>query len=351
MQMIGWFKLGRDVYSILVSIDKSREIRTKKQIEEDNHARIIIGIISAYCTGDPKNILDSENRKTDKSPLQKVRLILQQYKENYQGSIFAARKEFEAKMIAIPVAKTKKEVTEVIAQIEKNRIQVEGLYAGDIQNKKYYTDEDLIHYLLERTSDNSKELTSLRDTMLKCKNDSDTWTTVRKAIVNDIKDSVKSLDNYANTVSAQQSDIQQGLVLQTQLQKNTGVCYSMRNSGFCKRGSYCRFSHDEAAIKSAKEMDNNKKYNNNNNEGNNYNTRNNDRDANRYNTNRGDSNNNSNHQLNYNNYNNQSQDRKRDRQRSNSIGKDWESRSPSRSGSPIRERSGKRQPGTPLENK
>ena len=120
--------LSADDYKIMDIIEKKRDIKIKKQEIEDKDARIILGVIRSLCGNDPINIVDMHNKDTSITPLQRVKNIFKSFEQEYKGSTFLARKEFNLKMDAILEAKKLNDLPRVVQQIEDIRIRVQNLY-------------------------------------------------------------------------------------------------------------------------------------------------------------------------------------------------------------------------------
>ena len=110
--------------------------------------------------------------------------------------------------------------------------------------------------------EDARDMLSIRDKVKKSKNDKDAWITVKRAISEEIKEAVRSLDKVRSsnigTSSMNGDHLSSNLVFQAQIQpqqvqKSTSVCFHMRDSGSCWRGDHCRFSHDVSAIRQSRE--------------------------------------------------------------------------------------------------
>lgn len=338
-------ELSAEDYKIMEIIEKRRELKIKKQDEENSKARIIIGVIRSVCGEEPINIVDMHNKDNSKTPLQRVKIILESFETQYKGSTFKARKEFDKRMVDIKVAEERDELPKVVQKMEEIRIQVQSLYPMntlDSNAVRGYSDEELIHYLLERISDSSSDLTAIRESVSKFQRNGKSWDKVKTFITNEIRDTVKSIKN---SQSRNSENIEtQNLVLQVKTQQqqqyqNRNVCFRIKNDGQCRWGENCRFSHDDLEIKKARELDR-KSVKNVGYSERNHNRQSNSRDSDQ------------NYRKRERSERSQSPSSGRDggySKESRDFERKYNYRSPS--GSPVRDRSGKKQAGTPVSHK
>lgn len=268
--MIYYNKLERkwksDEYTIVNEIEKRNKSRIQEQEKEDSDARIIIGILKKLSTEDALNIVHKHNRNNNKTPLEKVKLILGEFNSTYKGSIVTAREEFDEAMRNIEKVNVMKDLPGLISKIEKIKIEVESLYTintNDSDSMVGYSNHQLLLYLLQRL-DESENLSVIRKMVSDSYKNDGEWETVKLEITKEIKGTVKSIpsriDNYKF------NDNMASTIMQTQVVKSYKACFDMMNNNYCSRGNRCNFAHDANVVRKAIDDRNNRNsYNNNNN--------------------------------------------------------------------------------------
>jgi hypothetical protein len=185
--------------------------------------------------------------------LERVKLIFENFDESYKVSMFMYRTAYTEAMQQIPVAHTRTELTIMVSKIEAINIQLAALYKADPNQSNIvgYTDEELVHYLLQRMSEHSKELMTIRESVNKSKNDKDSWKTIKKNVADDIKGTVRSLDSETSS-NRDQALPPTSVIMATETVKR--ACFNFIDYGKCSYGEGCRFSHEKSIIDKERNM-------------------------------------------------------------------------------------------------
>lgn len=255
--------VNMEEFKLIDTIQKNRDRRIEKQEKEDTHANAIISIIQKRSGDGPCNIVNMHNKVTTNSPLQRVQLILQSFETEYKGTVFATRQEYNVQLDAIEVAHIKSDLPSRMQSIEDLRIECESLYSLDITNPhavRGYTDEELIHCMLQRMSTTANDMTAIREKVSDGKKRGDTWAQIKRIIGDDIKDAVQSLDCKTSNKPTNIQEIARHVgetknvaIVQGHVNKRhdnnstNGTCYNWKDYGTCRRGNNCRFLHPKEA--------------------------------------------------------------------------------------------------------
>jgi hypothetical protein len=241
--------LSGEDYKVLDTIEKNRDRRLEKQQKEDTHANSIIAIIQKMSGEEPTNIVNMHNKVMTLSPLKRVILMLKSFDEEYKGTIFTARKEYDALLTDIKVANTRDDLPNRVQLIENIRIECASIYPEDPLNPlaiRGYSSEELVHTLLERISTDVIELIAIREKITEAKKRKQSWAQIKHIITDDFKDNVKSLDckNKEVIKSAEETKIVATAQKSNNIGNGPSVCFYFRDKGFCRYGKNCIFSHD-----------------------------------------------------------------------------------------------------------